>query len=227
MKQKYVDKYQIGVSQISWVGVQRLANQLANPTWSKAALANLLISWVFPHLESPTTTTDNPDIFSLDIFKYVLEFNKGSPQLSPPKQSWLSRLDVSRSGINWSNPPIWTTWIISNAQVCQCVTWSWQSIFNINSKAQSQSSKTKISFISSSCFLFLNLLYCVLVFWGGYQQFRGFSGTITFSLTAALVSLEIPLNCSASSASLEPPTPTGIRWNWTGPLTSSPSLTYF
>ena len=53
--------------------------------------------------------------------------------------------------------------------------------------------------------LFLNLLYCVLVFWGGYQQFRGFSGTITFSLTAALVSLEIPLNCSASSASLEPP----------------------
>ena len=33
-------------------------------TWSKAPLANLLISWVLPHSVSPTTTTDNPDIFT-------------------------------------------------------------------------------------------------------------------------------------------------------------------
>ena len=33
-------------------------------TWSKAPLANLLISWVLPHCESPTTTTDTPDILN-------------------------------------------------------------------------------------------------------------------------------------------------------------------
>ena len=41
-------------------------------TWSKAPLANLLISWVLPHLESPTTTTDNPDILSQFVLRFIL-----------------------------------------------------------------------------------------------------------------------------------------------------------
>ena len=35
-------------------------------TWSKAPLANLLINWVFPHCESPTTT-DTPDMLTKSV----------------------------------------------------------------------------------------------------------------------------------------------------------------
>ena len=80
-------------------------------TWSKAPLANLLISWVLPHSVSPTTTTDNPDIFTntcqwsfCDFLKEFLEFYNRSPRILNRRVLQLNNFNswIHTAGLLWN-----------------------------------------------------------------------------------------------------------------------------